>query len=62
LDSFVRRIARSTPEAAPIVNLLLKGGLAYGLYEGRRNNMNWPFSTEPPIVEDTFKFGLTFMF
>jgi len=62
VDSFVRKIARSTPEAAPIVNLLLKGGLSYGLYEARRNNMNWPFSTEPPIVEDTFKFGLTFMF
>ena len=62
LDRFVQRIARSTPEAAPVVNVLLKGALSYGLYEARKSNMNWPFSTEAPIIDDTFKFGLTFMF
>jgi hypothetical protein len=62
LDRFVQRIARSTPEAAPVVNLLLKGALSYGFYEARKSNMNWPFSTEAPILNDTFKVGLTFMF
>jgi hypothetical protein len=62
LDRFIGKIARSTPEAAPVINILLKGALSYGFYEARKSNMNWPFSTEAPILDDTFKFGVTFMF
>lgn len=62
LDEFVREIAYSSPYAAPIVNAVLKGALSYGLYELRKDKMNWPFKTEPPLFNDNFKIGLTFLF
>jgi hypothetical protein len=62
VDRFVERIIDSSPEAGPVVNFILKNGLAYGLYELRKENMHWPFSTAEPLHVDTFKFGITFIF
>jgi hypothetical protein len=62
VDKFVERIIDSSPEAGPVVNFILKNGLGYGLYELRKGNMHWPFSTAEPLHVDTFKFGVTFIF
>jgi hypothetical protein len=60
IDSFVREIMKSTPMAVPVVNFLLKNALSYGVYELRKEKMNWPFKSEAPVSYDQFKFGLTF--
>lgn len=62
LDVFINEIMKSSPAAGPVVFLILKSALGYGLYELRQNNMNWPFSTAPPLIFDNFKFGITFTF
>jgi hypothetical protein len=62
LDGFINNIFKSSPAAGPIVNFVLKNALAYGLYELRQDEMNWPFGGEAPIAYDQFKFGMTFVF
>lgn len=62
LDEFVDEIKQFSPELTPLFNIILKTGLSYGIYELRRNNMNWPVDTEPPFVIEKFKIGLGFNF
>ena len=62
LDRFIDRIMDSSPQVVPVAHLVLKNALSYGLYELRRNRMNWPFDSDPPIVSDSYKVGLTFVF
>jgi len=62
LDEFIDKIMDSTPAAAPIINFLLKNGLSYGIYELRKEKMNWPFNTQSPLLTDSYKFGLTLIF
>jgi hypothetical protein len=60
-DCFINKIFRSSPYAAPVVNFVLKNALSYGIYQLRRNEMNWPFKTAAPLAYDQFKFGITFI-
>ncbi|MFN3305891.1 MAG: hypothetical protein ACK42Z_01755 [Candidatus Kapaibacteriota bacterium] len=62
LDEFIEEVFKSSPKAAPIVNALLKSSLSYGIYELRKTKMNWPFNTEAPLLNNNFKFGLSFIF
>ena len=62
VDEFVGKVLKSTPAAAPIVNFILKNGIAYGIYELRKEKMNFPFGGESPLMANTFKVGLTFGF
>ena len=62
IDEFVDKILDSTPIAAPVINFLLKNGLSYGIYELRKEKMNWPFNTAAPFLTDSYKFGVTFIF
>jgi hypothetical protein len=62
LDGFISNVFESSPAAGPVVNFLLKNALAYGLYELRQDQMNWPFPSEAPIAYDQFKFGVTVVF
>jgi hypothetical protein len=62
VDDFVGKVLKSTPAAAPIVNFLLKNGIAYGMYELRKEKMNFPFGGESPLMANTFKVGMTFSF
>lgn len=62
LDEFVDEIFESSPYAGPIVSFVLKNALTYGIYELRKDKMNWPFNSESPLTYDQFKFGLTFVF
>lgn len=62
LGTFIKEIRKYSPEFTPVVSLLLRTGLSYGLYELRRKNMNWPFDTAPPFTFENIKFGLQFNF
>ena len=62
VDKFVRAIAKSSPNAASIVSFILKNGLAYGMYELRKKNMNWPFNTAPAMSYSAFKVGFNLAF
>lgn len=62
LDAFINEIMKSSPKAGPVVFVILKGALAYGIYELRLDKMNWPFKSPKPITFDNIKFGMTFMF
>lgn len=62
LDEFIEEVLHSSPSVAPIINAILKGGLSFGIYELRKTNMNWPFKTEAPLLNDGVRIGLTFMF
>jgi hypothetical protein len=62
LDRFVGRVLESSPSAAPVVNFVLKNALSMGLYQLRKDKMNYPFASEAPLLSDTFKIGLTFVF
>ena len=62
LDEFINKIFKSSPAAGPVVNFLLKNALAYGIYELRQDEMNWPFPSSPPLAYDQFKVGMTFVF
>lgn len=62
IDRFVGRIMESSPAAAPIVAFVLKNGFAYSVYQLRREKMNYPFESDAPLLNNTFKFGLTLTF
>ncbi len=62
VDGFVKAIMKSSPFAGPIVSFILKNGLSYGLYELRKEKMNWPFESAEPLFNESFKLGITFMF
>lgn len=61
-DLFVDKVAEASPYAAPVVRFVLEGALQYAFYELRKDDMNWPFETEAPIVVDQFKLGVTTRF
>lgn len=62
LDNFVTKIMNNTPVAGAIVNFVLKNAYEYGIYELRKEHMNWPFTGEAPLRYSTFKMGMTFTF
>ena len=61
-DLFVDEVADRSPYAAPVVRFLLEGALQYGFYELRKDDVNWPFDTDAPLVVDMFKLGVTTRF
>lgn len=61
-DNFVRAIAKSSPNSAPIIAFILKNGISYGMYELRKKNMNWPFNTAPAMSVNAFKIGVNLAF
>lgn len=62
LDEFIDEIKDSSPMATPIVNFVLKNGLSYAIYELRKEKMNWPFDSSSPLMNNSVKFGITFVF
>ena len=47
------------PVAGPIINFLVRSGYLYAYYALRKNNMNWPFSTDAPLRYEGFNFGVS---
>jgi len=62
IDSFVNKIMDHSPYAGPVVSFVLKNALSYGVYELRKEKMNWPFDSAAPLLYDQVKFGVTFVF
>lgn len=62
LGHFIGKIGKSSPFALPIVRVILKSALSYGIYELRQEKMNWPFNSAAPLSYDQFKLGVTFNF
>lgn len=62
LGHFIGKIGKSSPLALPIVSVILKSALSYGIYELRQEKMNWPFNSASPLSYDKFKVGVTFNF
>jgi hypothetical protein len=62
VDGFVKAVMKTSPFAGPIVNFILSNALSYGIYELRRDKMNWPFNSTEPLLFDSFKAGFTFTF
>ena len=62
IELFVDKVRQRRPLAAPIVSFLLQNGLAYAAYELRRDDMNYPFESPPPLLLDNFKVGLRVTF
>src|SRR3972149_7139917 len=58
LDHFLGKIGKSSPLALPIVSVILKSALSYGIYELRQEKMNWPFKSAAPLSYDQFKVGV----
>jgi glycerophosphoryl diester phosphodiesterase len=50
------------PVAGPIINFLVRSGYLYAYYALRKNNMNWPFSTDAPLRYEGFNFGVSVVF
>jgi len=62
IDEFVYKILRVSSYSAPIVNFALKNASTFGIYELRKQKMNYPFKSYAPLVNDTFKIGVSFTF
>lgn len=58
LSRFVESIFESSPTAGPLLGFLLHSGITYAVYELRKEDMHWPFSTASPINYDTFTVGV----
>lgn len=61
VDRFINEIMDSSPYATPIVNFVLKNALSFGVYELRKDKMNWPFDSAAPLFYEQFKVGFTFV-
>ncbi len=60
LDEFIDEVVDHSSVGAPVINFILRNGLSYGIYELRKEKMNFPFKGEDPLMESTFKVGLSF--
>jgi hypothetical protein len=50
------------PQAAPVVNFLLRSGVAIGWTELLRTRMNWPFDSPPPALLDQLQLSVQMVF
>ncbi len=61
-SEFIHDVTKRSKIAGPIINFIIKNGIAYGIYELRKKDMNWPFNTEAPMYVEKFKLGINFTF
>jgi len=57
LARFTESLVDKEPVWGPIANWVLKSAYLYGYYLLRKDNMNWPFSTDAPLRYDSFNIG-----
>ncbi|GJQ62143.1 MAG: hypothetical protein SCALA702_11960 [Melioribacteraceae bacterium] len=62
IDYFVDEVIDSSPAAGPIVNFVLRNAFSLAMHSLKRDEMNWPFSTETPMTFETVKVGMSFRF
>jgi len=59
---FGEDILAASPTIGPIMIFVIRGAVAWGIYQLWREEMNWPFNSETPLTHETAKFGLNFTF
>ncbi len=52
----------ASKSSSPIVAFVLSSAVRFGISELRRKDMNWPFTSAPPLVFDTFQMGVGYTF
>lgn len=62
LDTFSAKIIEASPKAGPVIAWLLKTGVSAGYYYLLKDDMNWPFNYETPVMVGSFKVGANFKF
>lgn len=63
VSAFVKAVGKSSPKAVPVMNFLMRNGLAYGFKTLRKNNMTWPFGADTsPLNIETYSVGVTVSF
>jgi hypothetical protein len=62
ISAFAYDIIHSSPLFGPVFYFLLKNGLAYAFYQGVKEKMNWPFSSETPMTIENIKVGISLTF
>jgi len=62
IDYFAEDYIPKFPESFPLVNWSAKSLVSLLFYEFRRDQMNFPFSSESPINYDSFKIGVSLTF
>lgn len=46
----------------PLMYALLKNGASYAVFLGMKEKMNWPFKSETPLTNETFKLNVSITF
>jgi hypothetical protein len=59
---FGEDILEASPTLGPIMIFVIRGAVAWGIYQLWREEMNWPFNSETPLTHETAKVGLNFTF
>lgn len=49
------------PVFGPMINILVRSGYLYAYYLLRKNNMNWPFTSEEPLRYEGYSFGISLL-
>jgi hypothetical protein len=59
---FSEEIVNSSPLFGPLFYFFLKNGISYAFYQGMKEKMNWPFTSETPLTLETIKIGVSITF
>lgn len=61
-NTLINKIKKSSPYLVPVAHFLIQNGISYGFYRLRENNMNWPFNTTEPLIQQNYRLGLSLIF
>jgi len=59
---FGKEIVHTGHWMGPLMYAILKNGAAYGVYLGMKERQFWPFNSETPLTNETFKLSLSITF
>ncbi len=62
VNMFNDDILEASPSFGPVIYFILNTAYNYGWYELSKSRMNFPFSTEKPLIIDGLKFGFNLTF
>jgi len=62
ISIFSERVIESSPLIGPPLDWILRNAVSYGFFSLRKENMNWPFSSEIPMTTETLKLGASITF
>jgi hypothetical protein len=62
ISVFSEDIVNSSSLLGPLMYFVLRNGVAYAMYQGYKDKMNWPFESETPVTVETFKLNASITF